>query len=141
MRIVLNRFAARLLLILLLPIALPIKLFNWLTGRNRKPSYTSTIDGDPLTYDGERPLLIAVWATWAAVWRAATEKVVEQLKSEFSGRCEFAYVECTNRSLTEAYDANVVPVLILRHRGKEVARFVNTLDAEQARQAIERCLA
>jgi hypothetical protein len=41
-RITLNRFTARLLLILLAPIV-------------------------PLAYDGDRAILIAVWATWAGV--------------------------------------------------------------------------
>ena len=136
MRITLNRFTAGLLLILLAPVVLPIKLLNAVTGRGRKPSYIGTIEGDPLAYAGDRPVLIAVWATWASVWRAATEQVVEQLRGEFTGKCEFAYVECVNSAVKDAYRADVVPVLILRHRGQELARFVNTLEAEQVRQAI-----
>jgi hypothetical protein len=135
-QIKLNRFTARLLLILLTPIILPIKLINAVAGRGKRPTYVNTIEGDPLAYDGDNPILIAVWAGWASVWRAATEKVVEQLKGEFSGKCEFAYVECADRSVIDAYRADVVPVLILRHRGQELARFVNTLEAEQVRQAI-----
>jgi hypothetical protein len=139
MNFTLNRFRAKLLLILLAPVVLAIKLVNAITGKGKKPSYASTIEGDPLAYDGDRPILIAVWATWAAVWRAATEKVVDQLKSEFSGKCEFAYVECTDNSVNDTCHAKVIPVLILRHRGQELARFVNTLDAEQVRQAIAKC--
>jgi hypothetical protein len=141
MRITLNRVTAGLLRIVLIPIILPIKLLNALTGRGKKPAYVSTIPGDPLAYDGDRPLLIAVWAGWASVWRIATEKVVEQLKEEFSGKCEFAYVECADRSVTNAYRADVVPVLILRHRGQELARFANTLEADPVRQAIAGCIA
>ena len=95
MRITLNRFTAGLLLILLSPIVLPIKLLNAVTGRCKKPTYIGTIEGDPFAYDGDRPVLIAIWATWASIWQAATEKVVEHLKNEFSGKYEFAYVECT----------------------------------------------
>src|ERR1700733_3487679 len=116
MQIKLNRFTAGLLRILLTPVVLLIKLMNAVTGRGQKTSYTSTIDGDPLAYDGDRPVLIAVWASWASVWRAATATVVEQLKDEFSGKCEFAYVECVDRSVNDLYRADVVPVLILRHR-------------------------
>jgi hypothetical protein len=141
LKIMLNRFIARLLLILLSPILLPIKLFNAVTGGGQKPTYIGTIEGDPLGYGGDRPLLIAVWATWASVWRAATEGVVQQLKDEFSGKCEFAYVECANRAVMDAYGANVVPVLILRHRGQELARFVNTLEVEEVRKAIAGCVA
>lgn len=136
MRVKLNRFTAGLLLILLSPIVLPIKLLKAVTGRGQKPTYLGTIEGDPLRYDGDRPLLIAVWAAWASIWQAATERVVQQLKDEFSGKCEFAYVECANRAVKEAYRAEVVPVLILRHHGQELARFVNTLDAEEVRKAI-----
>jgi Thioredoxin len=140
MRITLNRFTVNLLRIALAPIVLAINLVNAITGKGKKPSYTSTIEGDPLAYVGDRPILIAIWATWAAVWRTATEGIVDQLKGEFSGKCEFAYVECTNNSVNDAYGAKVIPVLILRHRGQEISRFVNTLDAEQVRQAIAKCL-
>ncbi len=136
MQITLNRFTAGLILVLLAPIALPIKLINAVTGRGKKPAYVSTIGGDPLAYSGDRPLLIAVWAPWASLWRAATEQVVEQLRREFAGRCEFAYVECTTQDVKDAYHAEVVPVLILRHRGQELGRFVNTLEAEKVQQAI-----
>ncbi|WP_165228176.1 hypothetical protein [Aquisphaera insulae] len=136
MLIKLNRFTAGVLLVALAPIALTIRLFNAVTGRGKKPSYVSTIDGDPLEYDGERPILIAVWAPWASVWRAATEHVVEQLRDEFGGRCEFAYVECAGRSIKDAYRADVVPVLILRKQGAELARFANTLEPEAVRKAI-----
>lgn len=141
MRITLNRFTSRLLLILLLPIVLPIKLLNAVTGRGKAPRYASTIEGDPLAYEGDRPLLIAVWAPWASVWGAATENVVAQLKDELSGTCEFAYVDCADRAVKDAYGADVVPVLILRHRGRELARFVNTLQADDVRKAISDCIA
>ena len=141
MKITLNRFTAGLLLILLSPIVLSIKIFNAVTGRGKKPAYIGTIEGDPLAYSGDRPLLIVVWASWASVWQAATEGVVQQLKDEFSGKCEFAYVECTDRAAMDAYRANVVPVLILRHRGQELARFVNTLAVEEVRKAIAGCVA
>ncbi len=141
MQIKLNRFTAGLLRILLTPVALLIKLMSAVTGRGQKTSYISTIDGDPLAYDGDRPVLIAVWASSASVWRAATATVVEQLKDEFSGKCEFAYVECVNRMVNKVYRADVVPVLILRHRGQELARFVNTLEAGQVGHAIAGCMA
>ena len=136
MRVTLNRFGAGLLLILLSPIVLVIKALQAITGQGKKPAYVSTIEGDPLAYAGDRPVLIAVWATWASVWRAATEQIVEQLRSEFAGKCEFAYVECVNSAVKDAYRADVVPVLILRLRGQELGRFVNTLEADQVRQAI-----
>ena len=141
MKLKLNRFTAGLLLILLSPIVLAIKLLNAVTGRGKKPTYIGTIEGDPLGYDGDRPLLIAVWATWASIWQAATENVVQQLKDEFSGKCEFAYVECANRAVRETYGVDVVPVLILRRHGQELGRFVNTLEAEDVRKAISECVA
>ena len=41
----------------------------------------------------------------------------------------------------DTYHADVAPVLILRHRGQELARFVNTLEAEQVRNTIAGCIA
>jgi thioredoxin-like negative regulator of GroEL len=140
MMIRLNRFTAILLMVLLYPLVLVSRLVRFLTGQ-RKPVYLGTIEGDPLAYSGEKPLLIAVWAEGAAVWTAATAEVVEQLKAEFAGRCEFAYVEAASRQVTEAYQAEVVPVLILRHHGKEIGRFVNTLGAEAVEAAIVAAIA
>jgi hypothetical protein len=140
MEITLNRFTAGLLLIALYPIVLLVRLFKAVTGGGKKLAYVGTVEGDPLAYVGDRPIIIAVWATWASVWQAATAGIVEQLKGEFSGKCEFAYVECVDRSVMDAYGASVVPVLILRLRGQDLARFVNALDAEQVRKAIRECI-
>jgi hypothetical protein len=135
MTIRINRIIAVVLMVLLYPIVLVIRLVRLMTCY-RKPVYVGTIDGDPLVYAGDKPVLIAVWAEGASVWTAATADVVEQLKKEFGGRCEFAYVEASSKGITETYSANIVPVLILRHRGAEVARFVNTMGSEEVRPAI-----
>lgn len=135
MQIRINRFMAIVLMVLLYPLVLVIRLVRLLTG-HRRPEYVGTVDGDPLGYAGDKPILVAVWAEGASVWEAATAEVVEQVKKEFAGRCEFAYVEASSRAVTEAYGANIVPVLILRHRGAEVGRFVNTMGLEELRPAI-----
>ncbi|MFO0819391.1 MAG: hypothetical protein U1A77_15700 [Pirellulales bacterium] len=135
MKIRLNRFFWLFLMVLLYPIVLTLRAVRSLSG-DRKPVYEGTIAGDPLAYSGDSPLLIAVWAEWASVWTAATADIVEQLKSEFAGRCEFAYVEASSKSVTESYGAQIVPVLILRHRGAEVGRFVNTMELAEVRPAI-----
>lgn len=135
MAIRINRFMAIVLMVLLYPLVLVIRLVHLLIG-HRKPEYVGTVDGAPLEYAGDKPILIAVWAEGASVWEVATADVVEQLKKEFAGRCEFAYVEASSRAVTEAYGANIVPVLILRHRGAEVSRFVNAMGFEEIRPAI-----
>lgn len=135
MAIRINRVTASVLLVLLYPLVLAVRLARLLTG-HRKPVYVGTIEGDPLEYAGDKPVLIAVWAEWASVWTAATAGLVAQLQAEFAGGCEFAYVEASSKAVTERYDANIVPVLILRHRGAEVGRFVNTLGLEEVRPAI-----
>ena len=56
-------------------------------------------------------------------------------------RCDFADIDCVNRAVKGAYRADVVPVLILRYRGRDLGRFVNTLDAEQVREAIAQSVA
>lgn len=135
MQIRINRVMAIVLMGLLYPLVLVIRLVRLLAGR-RRPKYVGTVEVDPLEYAGDKPILIAVWAVGASVWEAATAEVVEQAKKEFVGRCEFAYVEASSSAVTEAYGANIVPVLILRHRGTEVGRFVNTMRLEELRPAI-----
>lgn len=135
MRIEVSRFPALVLMILLYPIVLLVRLCRFVAGY-RKPVYKNTIEGDPLDYAGEKPMLIVIWAEWASVWTAATANVVEQLRNEFSDRCEFAYIEASSKSATSTLDAKTVPVLILRHRGVEIDRFVNTMDVDEVRPAI-----
>lgn len=134
MAIRINWLTAKLLMVLLFPLVLMIRAANLVLG-SRKPIYQSTIEGDPLAYAGEKPILIAVWADWASVWEA-TSAVVEELKMEFAGRCEFAYVEMTSAEIRQLYAANIVPGLILRHRGQEIGRFVNTMRADEVRQTL-----
>lgn len=62
--------------------------------------------------------------------------VVETLKSEFAGRVEFAYVEGDTRTVNDAYQNPIVPTLILRHRGVEIARFNNAMSPDEVRAAI-----
>jgi thioredoxin-like negative regulator of GroEL len=82
-----------------------------------------------------------VWADWAHIWDVATSGIVEQLRQEFAGRCEFAYVEATSRAVRDAYGAQVVPTLILRHRGADIERFVNVLRHDDVRSAIAAAVA
>lgn len=135
MRIRIGRVAALFLAALLFPAVVFVRLVRVVTG-GRKPVYRGTIEGDPLAYVGESPVLIAVWSESASVWTAATEEVVERLKEEFAGRCEFAYVEASSKEVVDRYGAPIVPVLILRHRGAEVERFVNTMELDEVRPAI-----
>lgn len=140
MQIRLTRFRTIILMILFVPFVAVLRLVRSLR-RREKPVYTSSIDSEPLAYAGDNPILIAVWADWAHIWDVATSGIVEQLRHEFAGRCEFAYIEATSRAVTEAYGAQVVPTLILRHRGAEIERFVNVLKHDDVRSAIAAAVA
>lgn len=136
MRIRLDRITATMLLLLLAPIVLPMKLYQWATGTGRKPTYPNTLEGDPLAYTGPRPVVVSLWATWAAAWKAATEQIVRELQSEFAGRCEFVYIEVADRSATESYKVDVVPAVLVFHGGQEVGRFINLSEAAPLRQCV-----
>lgn len=135
-----TRFGTIVLMILLLPFVGALRLVRVLRRRD-KPVYTSSIDGPPLAYAGDNPILIAVWADWAHIWDVATSGIVEQLRQEFAGRCEFAYVEATGRAVRAAYGAQVVPTLILRRHGADIERFVNVLRPDDVRSAIAAAVA
>jgi hypothetical protein len=110
MPIRLSRFTGLLLFIVLLPIALPVILWKRITGRSRAPSYRNTIEVDPLSYDGPRPLVIAIWASYATVWEVATEKAIEQLRLEFDGNCEFVYIDGSRPgSIDPRFNVDVQP--------------------------------
>lgn len=131
----LTRIRTILLIIVLLPFVATLRLVRALR-RREKPIYANSIEGDPLAYTGDNPILIAVWAEWAHIWDVATRGIVAQLEHEFAGRCEFAFIEATNRTVRNAYGAHVVPTLILRHHGADIERFVNVLKPDDVRSAI-----
>ena len=137
MRIKLNRFTAGLLLLVLLPIVVPIRLWKRLTGRGRPPAYTNTINVDPFAYDGPRPLVVAMWASYATVWKVATEQVIEQLRGEFAGKCEFVYIDGSRpASADPRLNVDVLPAVVVFHGGREVGRFVNLLDPDEPRKLL-----
>jgi thioredoxin-like negative regulator of GroEL len=135
MQIRLTRIGTILLMILLLPFVATLRLVRFIR-RREKPIYRNTIEGDPLAYTGDNPILIALWADWAHIWDVATRGIVAQLEHEFAGRCEFAYIEAINRTVKNTDGARVVPTLILRHHGADIERFVNVLKPDDVRSAI-----
>ena len=136
MMVRLNRVTAFLMLVLLAPILLPMKLYRWITGTGKKPVYLSTLEGDPLAYSGERPVVVSLWATWATVWTVTTAQIVQGLQGEFAGRCEFVYIEAVSSGIQEEYKADAIPAVLVFHRGQEVGRFINLLEAEPLRGCI-----
>jgi hypothetical protein len=140
MQLRLTRIGTLLLMILLLPFVATLRLVRFIR-RREKPIYTNSIEGDPLAYAGDNPILIALWADWAHIWDVATRGIVAQLEHEFPGRCEFAYIEATSRTVKSTYGTRVVPTLILRHHGAEIERFVNVLKPDDVRAAIARVVA
>jgi thioredoxin-like negative regulator of GroEL len=113
-----------------------MKLYQWATGTGKKPTYPNTLEGDPLAYAGPRPVVVSLWATWAAVWTAATEQIIRDLQGEFAGRCEFVYIEANDRSVRESYKVDVVPAVLVFHGGQEVGRFINLSEADALRQCV-----
>ena len=132
----LNRITGALLLVLLAPIVLPIKLYRWVTGTGKKPAYANTLEGDPLVYAGPLPVVISLWASWATVWSVATEQIIRGLQVEFAGKCEFVYIEAVDRSVNDKYNVDVMPAVLVFHRGQEVGRFINLLEADALRKCV-----
>lgn len=135
-----NRPIAYVLLVLLYPFVLISRLIGWLRG-DKNPEYGSTIEGDPLAYSGSRPLVVAVWGRYASVWTVSTAQVVEDLKSEFEGKCEFAYVESSSRAVDSRFQVEIVPTVVVFSCGKEVARFVNLSEIDEIRPTLQTLLA
>jgi hypothetical protein len=141
MQLKLNRFTAILLLVLLAPIVIPIRLFQWITRTAYNPQYDNSIDGDPMKYIGDKPIIIAVWAKWASLWKTITDELVSQLRSEFGDRCEFAYIEITKHAQMDELGLDVAPTVILRHNGQDIGRFPNMIDRDEIDAALTKLLA
>lgn len=137
MMIKLNKPLAFVLLVLLTPIVLPIKLWKFIRGE-RKPFYENTIAVEPLKYSGDKPLVVAVWVTWASVWRDSTEKIIAGLKETYAGKCEFYYIEGSNRKTLAEYNVDVLPAVLVFQGGKEVGRFINMYNDDEIKTLINR---
>lgn len=143
MHITLTRFTAILLLLILWPFVVVIRIYNFLTGKGKKPVYVSTIEGDPIAYAGDRPLVVAIWEMWSPVWRQCGEGIMADLKKEYEGRCEFAYVESARpnvRKVCDTYNVEVLPAILVFHHGKEVARYINATRGDEIRQFLDTLL-
>ena len=136
MRIRVNRITAVVPVVLLVPIVGILRLVRLLTGRRRRLSYKNTMQTDPKEYAGPRPVVIALWAEWAAVWTSTTADYMSRLEQEFAGRCEFVYVDASRRSVRDAFGVSGLPVLIVRHHGVEVARFAHFVWPDDLRSAL-----
>jgi len=59
------------------------------------------------------------------------------LKTEFAGRCEFAYVEGVDRTVWAKYDVNVLPaVLCVPRRQERSPGLVNLIKADELRKTL-----
>jgi hypothetical protein len=132
MRVSLTRQAARVASVILLPVVVVSKLIRRVKGDVKSHDYVSTIDCDPTTYTGPRPLVVAIWAEYASIWEI-TESIVKQMQSEFAGVCEFAFVDGGKIDVQRKYDISAVPAVLVYHRGKEVGKFINLIKPEQLR--------
>ena len=139
MQLKLNKFTASLLLAALSPLVIAIKMFQKLSGGKtvKVAEYQNTFEGDPLDYAGDRPLVVAIWADWASLWKMATGPALERLKLEYAGCCEFAYIECKDSGIKDHFKADVLPLVILYHRGTEIARYPNLMSEDQIKTVLE----
>jgi hypothetical protein len=135
----LTRFRRIVLTILLLPFVAVLRLVRTLR-RREKPVYASSIDGAPLDYADDNPILIALWA----IGRTSGMSLRAGLSSD-SGRSlpdAVSSLTSTQRAArSETRTAQVVPTLILRHHGTEIGRFVNVLKDADVRSAIAAAVA
>jgi thioredoxin-like negative regulator of GroEL len=142
MQLKLNKFTASLLLAVLSPLVFVIKMFQNLSGGKKAKAveHQNTIEGDPLAYTGDRPLVVALWMNGASLWKVATEPALERLKLEFTGRCEFAYIECKDSGTMDRFKADILPLVILYNRGTEIARYPNLMSEDQLKTVLERMM-
>jgi hypothetical protein len=144
MRLKLRRPSARLLLLLLAPVLLTIQIRRFLTGQSPKrrgrldPDLLSTIDGDPLAYSGDQPVVVAFWSESTPVWKAAAFPALIQLQTEFGAACKFRYLEAIpdNSLIQSELEVSIIPTILVLHHGKEIARFVNVLSGGELRQVL-----
>jgi len=114
--------------LILLAIAVLIALaWAFLRKSNYEPAIPSTYTGDPFAYDGNKTLVVAVYAPWASVWRATEPELAKLDLSKYDLRLVSADREA---ELARRFGGTIVPTVYVFQNGKIVKTLPNLMRIE-----------
>jgi hypothetical protein len=100
--------------------------FCW--PRNPVPEVNPSYDGDPASHDGDKTLLVAIYADWASVWKATADVLAKVDRTKY----DIKLIEADgNREAVRKLGVDIVPTVIVYRDGKEIARLPNMMSADQ----------
>ena len=104
--------------------------FLWIITRDSsyQPSLQSTYDGDPFAYDGNKTLVVAVYAPWASVWKVTESELAKLNLQRYDLRLVSADSE---RELARRLGTNIVPTVFVFRDGKTLQSFPNLMRIDE----------
>lgn len=88
----------------------------------------------------DKPVLIDFWADWCGPCRMMSSRL-EELAGEMKDRAVVAKVNVDDESmLSDSYNVQTIPTLLLFHNGEIVQEFVGLTSKEQIKSTIEKYL-
>jgi len=108
-----------------LGIAVLVALAWAITRRSTyQPSIPSTYSGDPFAYDGDKTLVVAVYAPWASVWKVTESELAKLDLSKHDLRLVSADSE---RELSKRLGTKIVPTVFVFRDGQVVQMLPNMM--------------
>ena len=102
----------------------------WIVTRrsNYQPSIQPTFTGDPFSYEGDKKLIVAVYASWAPVWKATEAELAKLDLSKYDLRLVSADHET---GLSKRLGTKIVPTVFLFEDGKIVKTLPNLMQINE----------
>lgn len=103
---------------------------GWLLIRRPKyePTIESTYQGEPMEYQGEKTLIVAVYAPWAGVWNVTEAELAKLDKTRY----DLALISADNeKERVRSLQVEIVPTVLVIRDGKILKRLPNLMSLDQ----------
>ncbi|RMH11957.1 MAG: thioredoxin [Planctomycetota bacterium] len=89
----------------------------------------------------DKPVMVDFWAEWCQPCRRLAP-AVEEVAEQFAGRAKVGKVDIeSNREITQNFDIQAIPTIIVFKSGKIVDRFTGLRGSAELSESLERALA
>jgi len=91
--------------------------------------------------DSKLPVLVDFWADWCAPCRMISP-ILEKVSDGYEGKLNFYKLNVDHeRAISQDYNIQSIPCLIMFYKGKEIGRIVGALSESMLKEKIDALLA